>query len=532
MSSSNAASSPKAASGVSQQHTIWIAEDDSSIRFVLEKSLSKAGYHVQSYSNTQDFKAALREHPDALPRVVLSDIRMPGGSGLELLSTLHDDYPVIPVIIMTAFSDMENAVTALSKGAFEYITKPFDLNQVTTLVQRAIDSYAHHHTQDNDVQHGSIVPAGSQMLGQSPAMQTVFRTIGKLAHTKATVLIRGETGTGKELVARAIHQHSPHRDGPFVAINTAAIPKDLLESELFGHEKGAFTGANAARIGRFEQARGGTLFLDEIGDMPIDLQTRLLRVLSEGAFYRVGGMKSIPVETRIVAATHQNLEGKVHDGSFRQDLLHRLHVIAIELPPLRERKQDIPLLVQNFLQHAAQQTHTPCKSIAPEALEALNRYDYPGNVRELENICQSLNVMVAGQYIQCEDLPDTIQNSESSEPLASQMTNQEPASSISEVTQSAAETTSPSLAPPLGNRADWSNLVYTAICDSLAQQESDVDTQEGKGKGIWAHYSQQLETALIKAALQATGGKKALAAERLQIGRNTLTRKLQEYDIK
>ncbi|MBP7484688.1 MAG: nitrogen regulation protein NR(I), partial [Aquabacterium sp.] len=375
---------------------IWIVDDDQSIRFVLEKALTREDLPVRSFTNPRDVLAALDEDE---PQVLVSDIRMPGGSGIDLLSKVKARYPGLPVIIMTAYSDLDSAVSAFQGGAFEYLPKPFDLPKAVELIRRAVDESVREDVSDERM---TQMP---EMLGQAPAMQDVFRAIGRLSQSNVTVLITGESGAGKELVARALHKHSPRANGPFVAINTAAIPKDLLESELFGHERGAFTGAQTMRRGRFEQADGGTLFLDEIGDMPFDLQTRLLRVLSDGQFYRVGGHHPLKSNVRVIAATHQNLEDRVRQGVFREDLFHRLNVIRLRLPALRERREDISTLARYFLQKSAKDLGVEAKRISDAALVKLSNFDFPGNVRQLENICHWLTVMAPAQVIETKDLP-------------------------------------------------------------------------------------------------------------------------------
>src|SRR5512139_1610885 len=375
---------------------VWIIDDDRSIRWVLEKALERENIAFRSFVSADEALAALRQDS---PQVVISDIRMPGSSGLDLLQTLRERYPHLPVIIMTAYSDLESAVSAFQGGAFEYLPKPFDVDQAVELIRRALEQ-SQRKTAPSD--EASAAP---DILGHAPAMQEVFRAIGRLAHSQATVLINGESGTGKELVAHALHRHSPRSDKPFIAINTAAIPKDLLESELFGHERGAFTGAAATRRGRFEQAEGGTLFLDEIGDMPAELQTRLLRVLSDGNFYRVGGHQPIKANVRIIAATHQNLEERVRQGLFREDLFHRLNVIRIRLPALRERREDIPLLTRHFLQKSAKELGVEPKRLSEATLNYLAAQDIPGNVRQLENLCHWLTVMTPTRVVEIADLP-------------------------------------------------------------------------------------------------------------------------------
>src|SRR6195952_838961 len=379
---------------------IWIVDDDQSIRFVLEKALLREELPTRSFTNAREVLAALEGgNDDNGPQILVSDIRMPGGSGLDLLTKIKLTHPGLPVIIMTAFSDLDSAVSAFQGGAFEYLPKPFDLPRAVELIRRAVDE-----SQREEVAEERMV-AAPEMLGQAPAMQDVFRAIGRLSQSNVTVLITGESGSGKELVARALHKHSPRTNGPFVAINTAAIPKDLLESELFGHERGAFTGAQTTRRGRFDQADGGTLFLDEIGDMPFDLQTRLLRVLSDGQFYRVGGHQPIKSNVRVIAATHQNLEERVRQGVFREDLFHRLNVIRLRLPPLRERNEDIPALARFFLQKSAKELGVEPKRITDDALDSMKGFDFPGNVRQLENICHWLTVMAPAQVIESKDLP-------------------------------------------------------------------------------------------------------------------------------
>src|ERR1700733_1798544 len=375
---------------------IWIVDDDQSIRFVLEKALAREDFAVRSFTNSRDVIKAL---DDDEPQVLVSDIRMPGGSGIELLAKVRERLPSLPVIIMTAYSDLDSAVSAFQGGAFEYLPKPFDVPKAVELIRRAVEESVREEVRD---EKAAQMP---EMLGQAPAMQDVFRAIGRLSQSIVTVLITGESGSGKELVANALHKHSPRAAGPFVAINTAAIPKDLLESELFGHERGAFTGAQTTRRGRFEQADGGTLFLDEIGDMPFDLQTRLLRVLSDGAFYRVGGHNPLRANVRVIAATHQNLESRVRQGLFREDLYHRLNVIRLRLPALRERSEDIPLLTRHFLQKSARDLGVEPKRVSEEALAYLASLPFPGNVRQLENLANWLTVMAPAQTIEIKDLP-------------------------------------------------------------------------------------------------------------------------------
>ena len=458
---------------------VWIVDDDRSIRWVLEKTLTREDIPFKSFASATEAIAQL-DGGDAPPQVLLSDIRMPGQSGLELLQEVKNRFPTVPVIIMTAYSDLESAVAAFQGGAFEYLPKPFDVDQAVELIRRAVDESMH---QIGAPEEESLAP---EILGQAPAMQEVFRAIGRLALSHATVLITGESGSGKELVARALHRHSPRSDKPFVAINTAAIPKDLLESELFGHERGAFTGAQAQRRGRFEQADGGTLFLDEIGDMPSELQTRLLRVLSDGHFYRVGGHSPIKANVRVIAATHQNLETRVKDGLFREDLFHRLNVIRVRLPPLRERREDIPLLTRHFLQKSARELGIEAKRLSDAAIKYLAGMDFPGNVRQLENLCHWLTVMAPGQQVEINDLPTELREAE-----------------------------------PTAVATDWESALEVEVDRLLARGMSEVHTL----------LTQTFERILIERALAHTGGRRIEAAHALGIGRNTITRKIQELGI-
>jgi len=457
---------------------IWIIDDDKSIRWVFEKALARTDMDFKTFASVPEALNALdREEP----QVIVSDIRMPNGSGLDFLHEVKQKHPDIPVIIMTAYSDLESAVAAFQGGAFEYLAKPFDVDQAIEIIRRAVDESMR---QATEVVTQEETP---EIIGQAPAMQEVFRAIGRLSRSHSTVLINGESGTGKELVASALHRHSPRFDKPFIAINTAAIPKDLLESELFGHERGAFTGAQAARRGRFEQADGGTLFLDEIGDMPSDLQTRLLRVLCDGQFYRVGGHQPVKVNVRIIAATHQDLEERVKLGLFREDLFHRLNVIRLRLPPLRERREDIPLLVKHFLQHSARELGVEAKQPSAAALRYLGTLSWSGNVRQLENVCHWLTVMAPGQNIDVADLPPELKEDAA-----------KPASATS-----------------------WQNALAAEIADALNRGEHDILESR----------SQQFERILITKALQHTGGRRIEAATQLGMGRNTLTRKIQELGI-
>jgi two-component system nitrogen regulation response regulator GlnG len=458
---------------------VWIVDDDRSIRWVIEKALSREGIAYSSFASAQEALDALSGDT---PEVLVSDIRMPGRSGLELLQAVKSRHPAVPVIVMTAYSDLDSAVAAFQGGAYEYLPKPFDIDQAVGLIRRALD--------ERRKESEAIEPVGEtpEILGQAPAMQEVFRAIGRLSQSSATVLITGESGTGKELVARALHRHSARMAQPFIAINTAAMPKDLLESELFGHERGSFTGAQQQRRGRFEQAEGGTLFLDEIGDMPAELQTRLLRVLSDGTFYRVGGHQQIKANVRVIAATHHDLENRVRDGSFREDLYHRLNVIRLRLPSLRERAEDIVLLARHFLARSAQQLGVEPKRIADDALAHLQRLEFPGNVRQLENLCHWLTVMAPGQVIGIGDLPSEFR---------------------AQLPEHAA------------GALDW----VAALAQEAERRLARGDT------GILDSLGRQFERTLISKALARTGGRRIDAANLLGMGRNTITRKIQELGI-
>ena len=456
---------------------VWLVDDDASIRWVLERALRSDGMAPRAFEAAEPALDALRrESPD----VLITDIRMPGASGLELLRRIRDARPALPVIVMTAHSDLGNAVSAYEGGAFEYLPKPFDIDQAVALVRRAASA-----SQQPGGDPGGA-PRIPELLGQAPAMQQVFRAIGRLARSSVTVLITGESGTGKELVARALHEHSPRATRPFIALNTAAIPADLLESELFGHERGAFTGADAQRRGRFEQADGGTLFLDEISDMSLPLQTRLLRVLAEGEFYRVGGQTPIRVDVRVIAATHQALEDRLARGLFREDLYHRLNVIRIELPPLRARGEDIPDLLKHYMLVAAAELGVEPKALAPEALARLAAHDWPGNVRELVNLCRRLSVLAPGSVVHLADLP-------------------------------------PELTGPAGHTeaADWA----TALA-AWAQRAA-----QGGGEPLLDVALPEFERVLIRTALKRTQGHRQEAAKLIGWGRNTLTRKLKELGM-
>jgi len=488
---------------------IWIADDDQSIRFVLEKALQREGLPTRSFTHPREVLQAL-DAADGQegPQVLVSDIRMPGGSGLDLLAAVKQRLPGLPVIIMTAYSDLDSAVSAFSSGAFEYLPKPFDLPKAVELIRRAVDESLREEVAEEQTDEAP------EMLGQAPAMQDVFRAIGRLAQSHVTVLITGESGSGKELVARALHKHSPRASGPFVAINTAAIPKDLLESELFGHERGAFTGAQTSRRGRFEQADGGTLFLDEIGDMPFDLQTRLLRVLSDGHFYRVGGHSAVKANVRVIAATHQDLEQRVKEGGFREDLFHRLNVIRLRLPALRERREDIPMLARHFLQRSAQQLGVEPKRITESAMAQLCQFQFPGNVRQLENICHWLTVMAPAQVIEAKDLPPEVLSVQSATPVADV-----PTAASESPAVVAATVFAPAVA--VSHSAGWEQLLEREALKLLDEGRNDV----------WDVLTHQFESRLILTALSTTRGRRIEAAQRLGIGRNTITRKIQELGI-
>jgi two-component system nitrogen regulation response regulator GlnG len=457
---------------------VWIVDDDRSIRWVLEKALAREDIPFRSFASAYEVLQALNT---AQPRVLVSDVRMPGDSGLALLAAVKERWPHVPVIVMTAYSDLESAVQSFQGGAFEYLPKPFDVDHALALIRRAAS--------ESRAPAAAPPPSADtpEILGQAAAMQEVFRAIGRLSQSNATVLITGESGTGKELVARALHRHSPRAAGPFVAINTAAIPKDLLESELFGHERGAFTGAQAQRRGRFEQAEGGTLFLDEIGDMPADLQVRLLRVLADGEFYRVGGHAAQKASVRIIAATHQDLDARVRQGLFREDLLHRLNVVRLRLPPLRERVEDIAPLARHFLRRSAQELAVEPKALAESALDALRAFAFPGNVRQLQNVCHWLTVMAPGQRIERADLPPEVRETAAA---------------------SAAET-------------GWQVALDRELAQALARGE----------RGAGNRLEKEFEKALIRRALVHTGGHRMEAAQWLGWGRNTLTRKIQELGM-
>ena len=455
---------------------VWVVDDDEAIRFVLERALSRAGYATKTFGSVTDIVIAL---DDSQPAVIITDIRLPDADGLSVLAALEERKIEVPVIAMTAFSDLDQAVTAFQSGVFDYLSKPFDLDKVLAVVARAsaVPSAVPAETQPS---------ATNQLIGDSTAMQEVFRTIGRLSRSTISVLLTGETGTGKEVVARALHQHSPRAKGPFVAINTAAIPTELLESELFGHEKGSFTGAHARRSGRFEEAAGGTLFLDEIGDMPMPLQTRLLRVLAEGDYYRVGGRDLLTADVRVLTATHQDLQKKIADGTFREDLYHRLNVISIELPPLRERSEDIALLARHFLRQAAEEMGLEEKHLMPETIRSLQQKAWPGNVRQLQNLCQQLCVMAPGEQILPVDLPVSLRE------------------------KGAAGESGES----------WSEALRSWTRKALFDGQAD----------LMPTVRSEFEKVILDCALEHTGGKRVEAARLLGVGRNTLTRKLNEIE--
>ncbi|OZI47897.1 nitrogen regulation protein NR(I) [Bordetella genomosp. 5] len=505
---------------------VWIVDDDQAIRWVLEKALARAGIATRSFHQAPDVLDALAHD---MPSVLVSDIRMPGGNGLELLRQIKERHAGLPVIVMTAFADLDSTVSAFQGGAFDYLAKPFDVNEAVALIQRAMQESEPASTQSENSEAAQNNERWMMTQSASTAMQEVFRAIGRLAQSKVTVLITGESGTGKELVARALHGHGARASGPFVALNAAAIPRDLLEAELFGHERGAFTGANTLRRGRFEEAHGGTLFLDEIGDMPIELQTRLLRVLAEGSFYRVGGAQPVRVDVRIVAATHQPLEQRVEQGLFREDLFHRLNVIRLRLPPLRERIEDIPALANHFLAASARSLGVPVKRLTPEAVSVLTKFDFPGNVRQLENFCHWLTVMAPGQTIDRNDLPPEIRAVEHQ----SHVINANPARPLA---SSEAGTGAAAPAPAAGGYGGAAASAYAAV-DEVPRNWQDAllrDAQYRLERGepaVMATLTRQFEKILLQSALDASRGRRVEAASRLGIGRNTITRKLRELGI-
>ncbi|MEZ5490325.1 MAG: nitrogen regulation protein NR(I) [Gammaproteobacteria bacterium] len=464
---------------MSANNSVWILDDDRSIRWVLEKSLEKKGLDTESFETGDELLHRLEQsQPDA----IISDIRMPGINGLELLSNIQQQYPSLPVIIMTAHSDLDSAVSSYSRGAFEYLPKPFDIDEAVAMTQRALD-----HTRKKSIsEQPESTYKAQEIIGEAPAMQEVFRAIGRLSQSNISVLINGESGTGKELVAHALHRHSPRRERPFIPLNVAAIPKELIESELFGHEKGAFTGATAQRVGRFEQADGGTLFLDEIGDMPPDTQTRLLRVLSDGEFYRVGGHTPRKVDVRIIAATHQDLEKLVREHQFREDLFHRLNVIRIHIPRLRDRREDIPQLARHFLRQAAKELNVEPKVLRPETEQYLANLNWPGNVRQLENFCRWVTVMASSREVHLNDLP--------------------PEFAEQEVQR--------------GDSGSWTQALEAWADQELALGNSSILDQAVP----------MFERTMIDVALKHTAGRRRDAAALLGWGRNTLTRKIKELE--
>ena len=466
---------------------IWVIDDDRSIRWVLEKALAQAKLASHSFETADKALARLKRER---PAVIITDIRMPGTDGLALLEQVHAAYPQMPVIVMTAYADLDRAVAAFQGGAFEYLPKPFDVDEAVAIVRRALAKIADDTTPTQVVAESARI--STNLIGGAPAMQEVFRAIGRLSKSNMTVLLTGESGSGKELIARALHRHSPRAAKPFIALNTAAIPRELLESELFGHERGSFTGATGQRVGRFEQADGGTLFLDEIGDMPAELQTRLLRVLAEGDFYRVGGHHPVHVDVRVIAATHQDLERRVREGVFREDLFHRLNVIRLQLPPLRDRVEDIPELAEHFLRVTAQELDVEPKRLSPRALDAFRAFSWPGNVRQLENVCRRVTIMAPSQTIELHDLPK-------------ELTSEGPAES------------------PGGDRsgADW-EVALRRWADHHANSSPTPILDEAVPR---------FERLMINVALARTQGRRHDAARLLGWGRNTLTRKIKELGM-
>ena len=513
---------------------VWIVDDDRSIRWVLEKALTREGLPYRSFENARDVQNAL---DDETPSVLVSDVRMPGESGLSLLKKVKAAHPQVPVIVMTAFSDLDTAVQAFQGGAFEYLPKPFDVDQALALIRRAVA------VAEPIPAEAAQASGEREMLGKAAAMQDVFRAIGRLSQSHVTVLITGESGTGKELVARALHEHSLRKGKPFIAINTAAIPKDLLESELFGHERGSFTGAQATRQGRFQQAEGGTLFLDEIGDMPSDLQVRLLRVLQDGEYYRVGGQAPMKSNVRIIAATHQNLDERVKLGMFREDLLHRLNVVRLRLPPLRERHEDVPLLMKHFLAKSAQTLGGDMKSLTPAAMHIVQNFAFPGNVRQLENICHWITVMAPGNLVDSADLPPevrvlagVVQPTPTSIPAPP--TDHAPAPSPSSYATYATHTPAGVAAAPRQHNAEasvthaqpastshasgeWQHALAASLATAIQQGE------HAPGERL----TREFEATLIRSALTQTKGRRIEASEWLGWGRNTLTRKIHELGM-
>lgn len=518
---------------------VWIVDDDQSIRWVLEKALAKASVPAQSFSCAAE---ALEALDTETPSVLVTDVRMPGENGLSLLHRIKQRLPDLPVIVMTAFTDLNSTVEAFQKGAFDYLPKPFDMNAAVALIQRAMRSAGPVQVEEHDI----VAAAGGQerimMQSSAPAMQEVFRAIGRLATSSVTVLITGESGTGKELIARALHTHSNRSNGPFVALNAAAIPKDLLEAELFGHERGAFTGATQQRRGRFEEARNGTLFLDEIGDMPFELQTRLLRVLAEGSFYRVGGSQAIHADVRIVAATHQPLEQRVQEGKFREDLFHRLNVIRLRLPPLRERKEDIPALVELFMRNSAADLRVPVRRVSPDAMRMLCAFDYPGNIRQLENFCQWLTVMSSGQVIEAKDLPPELfqgQGLTEARQAGSSVSGhgeQIVPAGLASGEAASADSTAVKGTNPIQLAAWQADAGYyagsTPSSGWIALLSEQVRERLSRNEpALMPTLTRDFERTLIETALAFSRGRRVEAAQRLGIGRNTLTRKCAELGL-
>ena len=497
--------------------SVWIVDDDQSIRWVLERALQRAGFGVRAFASARESLAALEREQ---PRALVCDIRMPGENGIELLAMMKERWPELPVIIMTAFSDLESAVSAFRGGAFEYLPKPFDVQGALDLIRRAVDEHTLAPGPDEQAR------GGLDMLGQAAAMQEVFRAIGRLSQSNVTVLVTGESGSGKELVARALHRHSQRAAHPFVALNTAAIPRDLLESELFGHERGSFTGAQQMRRGRFEQADGGTLFLDEIGDMPAELQTRLLRVLSDGQFYRVGGQQPIQSKARVIAATHQDLEDRVRQGLFREDLFHRLNVIRLRLPPLRERVEDIALLARHFMHKSALELGGDPKRLSRGALEAMQAFAWPGNVRQLENVCNWLTVMSPSQTVDAKDLPPELR--ESLAHVASPGPVSVSAPTGSDVAAFSDRPTNIG-GGDIGAGGAWVDLLEREV-DAMVAAQGDL-SREGGESDLMDRLCRQFESTVIRAALRHTRGRRIDAATRLGIGRNTITRKIQDLRL-
>lgn len=532
---------------------VWVVDDDRAIRWVLSRALERAGHAARTFENG----SAVLEKLEAVklgeteePAVILSDIRMPGLSGVELVERFNTVLPQVPVLIMTAFSDLESAVSAYRSGAFEYLTKPFDIEKVLELVERAATEYARRRRAlEPETAAESVLAAGKAassapvasgrtgaaarpganatedstlaedgLIGRAPAMQEVFRAIGRLSQSSVTVLLTGESGAGKEVVARALWQHSPRSRAPYVALNMAAIPRELLESELFGHEKGAFTGASASRAGRFGEAAGGTLFLDEIGDMPMELQTRLLRVLSSGTYYRVGGREPLKADVRVIAATNRDLEAAVREGTFREDLYHRLNVIRLRLPPLRDRREDVKPLAEHFLTAGAVELGLEPKRLTPEALAALERFPFPGNVRQLENICRWLLVMAPSQEIRFEDLPYEVQRPDG------RTAGGDPGSVASGGSTASTVLSDRGASGAHRSESDWVDWAAALEADVVARLERNEP-------GLWGHVTDRVETVLVRAALAATKGRRMEAAERLGVGRNTLTRKIRALGL-